>query len=671
MSIRRKMALFGIVLVVIPMLVSLAASRIAFNKQIRETERNYLSVALKIVQNKMESRKENMRNAGISAANEIIGQKYIENNDKAAMVRVLNELEQVNGIWDYAVILDKNNEILAKASPQMRYNKPVWLERLVNAAGRGKSAITSDEAFELDDIFYSGTNLYKQFVIKLNNPQQGQREEFTKGEAGVAVVPVLNENDEHMGTIIFADVINNDEFFPNHYSDSIPGSFLAVSVDGVRLCTNITNMDKTKRALGTNVPRGIGVIDQSEKQYFGTDKVLGETHIFLDEKINNYWGENVGVIGVGIPDYRFQAIITDNNTIVVYVSIACLLVMLLLGDFVAKKISKPIIIATKKAEELNQLISGGKKVADDFYGDEGKLLVETLDVFSDNLLEHKKEKDLYTASLEEAHLKQLELTKELQSLNEQLEKTVNDKTLHLQEAIKELQQANQAKAQFLANISHELRTPLNAIIGSAEILKEPMLGELTKKQTNYVDNIHSSGTHLLQLINDILDVSKIAAGKMNLNISEFCIKDVVNQTVRNMRSFIAEKHLHIDIYINPEDFIISADVQKIRQILYNLLSNAVKFTNNGGNIAIKVVKLDNMMEVLVKDDGIGIAPENQERVFREFEQVDTSYTRENGGTGLGLPLVKKLVEMHGGNVCLKSKIGEGTEILFTIPCRKI
>lgn len=671
MSIRRKMALFGIVLVVIPMLVSLVASRIAFNKQIQETEINYLSVALKIVQNKMESRKENMRNAGIVAANEIISQKYIEHNDKAGMTRVLNELEQVNGIWDYAVILDKNNDVLAKASPQMRYNKAIWLEKLVNAADAGKAAITSDESFELEDLFYNGSILYKKFVIKIDSPHPGQKDEFTKGEAGIVVVPIVNERDECLGTVIFADVINNDEFFPNHYSDSIQGSFLAISVDGVRLCTNITNMDKTKRALGTEAPHGISIIDQDEKQYFGTERVLDETHIFLDERISNYWGENVAVIGVGIPDYRFQALIKDNNTIVVYVNLACLLIMLLLGDYVAKKISKPIIVATKKAEKLNIMIKGDKKVAGDDYDDEGELLVKTLDVFSENLIEHKKEKDLYTASLEKAHLKQTELTKELQGLNEQLEKTVNDKTIHLQGAIKELQEANQAKAQFLANISHELRTPLNVIIGSAEILKEPMLGQLSTKQNNYVDNIHSSGTHLLQLINDILDVSKIAAGKMQLNISEFGIKDVVNQTVQNMRSFIAEKRLNIDVSIRPEDFIVRADVQKIRQILYNLVSNAVKFTNNDGHIQIKVIKLGNMVEVLVKDDGIGIADEDQERVFKEFEQVDTSLSRENGGTGLGLPLVKKLVEMHGGTVCLQSKIGEGTEILFTIPCQKI
>lgn len=670
MSIRRKMVLYGIALVVIPMLVSLAASRIAFNKQIQETEKNYLSVALKIVRNKMDSRKQSMRNSGVVAANEIVRQKYIINNDKAGLTKVLNEMERISGIWDYALILDSNNNILVKGSPQMKYDKPVWLERLVNAAGTAKSPITSDEAFELEDLFFRGSTLYKQFAIKINNPHPGQKDEFTKAEAGVAVTPILDENGEKLGTIVFADVINNDEFFPNHYSESIEGSFLAISVDGVRLCTNITNIDKTKRGMGTEAPRGIDLAGQDEKQYFGSETVLGETHIFLDERINNYWGKDVAIVGVGIPEYRFQAIIKDNNTTVVYANLVCLLIMLLLGDYLAKKISKPIVVATEKAEKLNSMISGDKKISKDDYNDEGELLVKTFDVFSENLLEHKKEKDLYTANLEEAHLKQKELTKELQGLNEQLEKTINDKTMHLQVAIKELQEANQAKAQFLANISHELRTPLNVIIGSSEILKEPMLGQLSEKQNNYVDNIHSSGTHLLQLINDILDVSKIAAGKMHLNISEFGIKDVVNQTVRNMSSYIAEKRLNIEVTINPEDFLIWADAQKIRQILYNLVSNAVKFTNNDGHILIKVVKLGTMMEVLVKDDGIGIALEDQERVFKEFEQVDTSYTRENGGTGLGLPLVKKLVEMHGGTVCLKSNKGEGTEILFTIPCQK-
>lgn len=619
----------------------------------------------------MESQLEAMRNAGVIAAKEIVDQKYIMSGDTAAMSQLLADLHEVHGIWDYAVILDQNKNVLVTASPQMRYTRPRWLERLVDLTGKTKSPVTSEESFELADLFYTDSILYEKFVIKINSPQNDRIKEFAKGQAGVAVVPIVGDRGEQLGTVILADVINNDEFFPNHYSISIPESFLAISVDGVRLCTNITNMAKTEIALGTPAPHGINIVDQDAKQYFGTEHILGETHVFLDERINNYWGDHIGVVGVGIPEYRFQSIIKDNNAIVVYAIFACLPIMLWLGDFIAKKISKPISVATQKAQKLNVMISGAKKVAQGDDDDEGVLLVKTFDVFSENLLKQNKEKEIYTANLEEAHLQQTALAQELQIVNEQLEKTISDRTMHLQEAVKELQEANQAKAQFLANISHELRTPLSAIIGSADILKEPILGQLTEKQKNYVDNIHSSGAHLLQLINDILDVSKIAAGKMNLNISEFGIKDVVQQTVRNMSSYAAEKRLTMDVLIEPEDFLIQADVQKVRQILYNLVSNAVKFTNDGGHINIKVVKLGTVMEVVVKDDGIGIAPADQERVFKEFEQVDASYARENGGTGLGLALVKKLVEMHGGVVCLKSEIGVGTEIIFSISCQKM
>lgn len=219
----------------------------------------------------------------------------------------------------------------------------------------------------------------------------------------------------------------------------------------------------------------------------------------------------------------------------------------------------------------------------------------------------------------------------------------------------------------MANISHELRTPLNAIIGSSEILKDNVLGTLNAKQEKYIENIYSSSKHLLQLINDILDISKIASGKMTLNYSEFYIKDVVLQMVEHVKSYAPDKKMQIVMEFEPEDFILQADAAKIKQILYNLLSNAVKFTGQGGEISIRVYKRDAVAEFIVLDTGIGIAEQDQQRVFVEFEQVDNSYTREYEGTGLGLPLVKKMVEMHGGYVYLKSVLGQGTEVIFTIP----
>ena len=234
----------------------------------------------------------------------------------------------------------------------------------------------------------------------------------------------------------------------------------------------------------------------------------------------------------------------------------------------------------------------------------------------------------------------------------------------------ELKKVDVAKSQFMANISHELRTPLNAIIGSSEILKDDILGELNQKQKKYVANIFSSSTHLLQLINDILDISKIASGKTTLNYSEFYLKEIVLQTVENVKSYVTSKQLKVKLKFEPDDFMIEADAAKLKQILYNLLSNAVKFTGTGGQIEIYVYKREDVAEFIVRDNGIGIAEQDQKKVFVEFEQVDSSYTREYEGTGLGLPLVKKMVEMHGGSVYLKSALGEGTEVIFLIPLQQ-
>jgi len=299
--------------------------------------------------------------------------------------------------------------------------------------------------------------------------------------------------------------------------------------------------------------------------------------------------------------------------------------------------------------------------------DEGVILLETFKDISHDLQRKEQDREETLQQLYIEHNKQKALAAQLLTMNEKLEKIVAERTGHLQRALEELHKVDAAKSQFMGNISHELRTPLNAIMGAAEILRDNILGSLNIKQNKYVESIYSSGEHLLQLINDILDISKIATGKMSLNLEKFYIKNAVQSIVNNVNSYIGKKHLNISLTINPDDFLVVADVHKIRQIFYNLLSNAVKFTPEGGTIIIEIYKREDVMEAIVKDTGIGIAEEDLERVFIEFEQVDSSYCRQYEGTGLGLPLVKKLVELHGGEVCLKSKLGVGTEVMFTIP----
>ena len=239
----------------------------------------------------------------------------------------------------------------------------------------------------------------------------------------------------------------------------------------------------------------------------------------------------------------------------------------------------------------------------------------------------------------------------------------------IEEKSKQIEAANRHKSEFLANMSHELRTPLNAIIGFSEVLGERMFGELNEKQAEYTEDILSSGRHLLSLINEILDLSKVEAGRMELELASFDLPLAID----NARTFVREratKHgINLDVTVDERlgDFV--GDERKIKQILLNLLSNAVKFTPEGGRIGIKARQANGSVEISVSDTGIGIAPEDQPKIFEEFRQVGGDYAHKTEGTGLGLTLAKKFVELHGGRIWVESEVGKGSTFTFTLPER--
>jgi two-component system cell cycle sensor histidine kinase PleC len=234
--------------------------------------------------------------------------------------------------------------------------------------------------------------------------------------------------------------------------------------------------------------------------------------------------------------------------------------------------------------------------------------------------------------------------------------------------------ANTAKSEFLANMSHELRTPLNAINGFSEIMVGEMFGPLgDARYKEYSQDILSSGQHLLTLINDILDMSKIEAGKMQLRFEPMAIQELVEDTVRLMRNRAEQAGLtlHIDL---PDLMDVDADYRAIKQVLLNLLSNAVKFTPKGGTVTVSAKVLTNSiserLKVSVTDTGIGIAPDDLKRLAQPFEQIESQHSKTQQGTGLGLALSKSLIEMHGGVLEMESEPGVGTTVSFTIPFRQ-
>jgi signal transduction histidine kinase len=261
------------------------------------------------------------------------------------------------------------------------------------------------------------------------------------------------------------------------------------------------------------------------------------------------------------------------------------------------------------------------------------------------------------------------LYEQVRQYAEELEAKVEARTQELREANIQLAAASQHKSEFLASMSHELRTPLNAVIGFSEVLLERLFGDLNEKQDEFLHDILSSGRHLLSLINDILDLSKVEAGRMELHLEPFNLPLAIENAMTLVRERAKRHGISLGLTVDETISEFVADERKFRQILLNLLSNAVKFTPDGGRISVVAALANGCAEISVSDTGIGIAPEEQAAIFEAFRQVGRDQTQRREGTGLGLTLAKSYVELHGGKISVQSELGKGSTFTFTLPER--
>jgi len=254
-----------------------------------------------------------------------------------------------------------------------------------------------------------------------------------------------------------------------------------------------------------------------------------------------------------------------------------------------------------------------------------------------------------------------------------LEQKVEERTRELATALaeldeksRELEATSRHKSEFLANMSHELRTPLNAILGFSQVLRERLFGDVNEKQAEYLDDILTSANHLLALINDILDLSKVEAGQIELVVAPFSLTEALERGVVMVRERATQDGVQVALAASPGVDRVTGDERRIRQVIFNLLSNAVKFTPAGGAVDVRATRVDGEVRVSVADTGPGIAAEDHERIFEEFQQTEAG-VEQREGTGLGLALSKRLVELHGGRIWVDSEPGKGSTFVFTLP----
>ena len=263
-----------------------------------------------------------------------------------------------------------------------------------------------------------------------------------------------------------------------------------------------------------------------------------------------------------------------------------------------------------------------------------------------------------------------ERNEQLDTQNEELQSQGEELMAHQQELIEksqEVEATSQAKSEFLSHMSHELRTPLNIILGFSELMLDETPGKINKEQRQCLKDITASGNQLLALINDVLDLSKVESGKMELHLTNIILGDMLQSLARTMTPILTPKRQHLDIEVEEELPSIRADKGKLKQVLFNLTSNATKLTPNRGKIKIQAARTGDWCQVSVIDNGTGIKKEEQKRIFEAFHQAENPLSKGNGGTGLGLTVAQQIVEKHGGQIWVDSEPGKGSRFTFTLP----
>ena len=559
----------------------------------QENQDQYLQATLAIALSEMQQRQLDIRKAAGVLVGETDTQRALAAGNTRSLEQKIALLQNQFDKVDYAVILDRENHIVARSSANLRYKEDGALAAISRMAQDGKKALSSNETMPLTDLFGEGSGDYRKFAARLEQSMGGRTGPLPQALCEVTAVPILRNADGHdcLGSLVLVGISNSDYYFPDYIASRATDGFLVLTVGGVHVATKSTEGEDQSGLIGTPSQRLSAEYQGQDGRYGGRLVMDGVPYVFADQPLKNRNGEVVGYISFGLPESRFSGIISDSRNLSLILAAVCVLCF------------APLVWLRLK----------GDRAA--------------------------------------------------------LELQVQLRTRELESTVRELQDLNQTKTEFLSNMSHELRTPLSVILNACDFLKGGYGGPLTEKQLRYINDASECGRHLLTLINDLLDMTRLNAGRKQFHPMRMPLAELVRGCVYEMRSFRPNGNISLECSFEPADFAVYADPQLLRQILYNLLSNAIKFSPAGGRVQVlcKENREAGVAHLTVRDEGIGIAPENLERIFREFEQIDSPLTKQYPGTGLGLPIVKKMVELHGGRVTVKSEPGAGSAFTFTLP----
>lgn len=586
-----------VLFMLVPSLLITFVSARYLTRQFTSSRDQYLQATLAIALSEMEQRQLDIRRTAAIIAGEPGMREALRTGDTANLAAKIALFQQQFDKVDYIVLLDRDNRILARSSPNLRYREDGILSEISRMAQSERRAITTNETMPLTDLFVKGSPDYAKFAALLERSMRGRSGPLPQALCEVTTVPVPSGpggNGPSIGSLVLVGISNSDYYFPDYIASRATEGFLVLTVNGVRVATKSTVGEDQSELIGTPSERLSGNYQGQDGHYGGRLVMDGVPYVFADQPLKNRKGRIVGYISFGLPESRFSGIVTDSRNLSLLLAVVCLFCF------------APLV---------------------------------------------------WLVSLRQRRQR------------EALELQVRLRTSELESTVRQLEEADQTKTRFLSNVSHELRTPLSVILNTCEFLKGGYGGPLTDKQLRCINDATECGNYLLSLINDLLDLTRLQAGRKQFRPMAMPLAELIQGCVLEMRSYRPKNDVALTWSLEPGDFCVYADPQLLRQILYNLLSNALKFTTPGCHVTVRARqdKAAGLALLTVEDDGIGIAPEDQERIFLEFEQLENPLTKMTAGTGLGLPIVKKLVELHGGHISVQSAPGKGTAFTFTLP----